>query len=157
MEAESYSVTSVDFYLFTRCYVSEDNTLHSHRCENLNFNFECLKKLNVPTSGSCILLEVIAQILKTFLALYGTQRVTTRSCYWLYSVLYEFNPHTHDLEIYIAEFKVGNSSLCAPVAVPLFFRPLGATAQGELWPPEQSASISPRSSLVQTIKRRMVE
>jgi hypothetical protein len=37
------------------------------------------------------------------------------------------------------------------------FLPLGATAEGELWPPEQSASISRCSSFVQTMKRRMVE
>jgi hypothetical protein len=37
------------------------------------------------------------------------------------------------------------------------FLSLGATAQGELSPPEQSASISLCSSFVQTMKRRMVE
>jgi hypothetical protein len=41
--------------------------------------------------------------------------------------------------------------------IPYSFLPLGATALGELWPPEQSASISPCSSFVQTMKRRMVE
>jgi hypothetical protein len=37
------------------------------------------------------------------------------------------------------------------------FLPLGAAAQGELCPPEQSTSISLCSSFVQTMKRGMVE
>jgi hypothetical protein len=35
MEAVSSSETSVDFQPTTQCYITEDNTLHNHRCENL--------------------------------------------------------------------------------------------------------------------------
>jgi hypothetical protein len=77
MRAASYTVTSVDFYLVTRCYTPEENTLHSHHCENINSNFDSSKDLNDPTAGSCILLGEIAQMLKTFPPLYGTEMFST--------------------------------------------------------------------------------
>jgi hypothetical protein len=38
MEAIYFSDTSVDTQWITRRYISEDGTLHNHRCENLKFD-----------------------------------------------------------------------------------------------------------------------
>jgi hypothetical protein len=39
MEAICSSETSVDFQRTTRRYITEDSTLHNHRCENLKSYF----------------------------------------------------------------------------------------------------------------------
>jgi hypothetical protein len=65
-----------------------------------------------PTAGSYILLEMITQMLKMFLAFYGTERFTTlftRACYYLR--IFCTSPHIPDLEICNVEFKARNSSL----------------------------------------------
>jgi hypothetical protein len=47
------------------------------KCENINSKFDSSKDVNDPTSGSCILLGEIAQKLKTFPPLYGTEKFST--------------------------------------------------------------------------------
>jgi hypothetical protein len=37
METTFFSETSVDFHHPTRCYITEDRTLHNHRCERVKF------------------------------------------------------------------------------------------------------------------------
>jgi hypothetical protein len=44
------SETSVDFQRTTRRYISEDSTIHNHRCENLKIllsDWYCLKAIRV--------------------------------------------------------------------------------------------------------------
>jgi hypothetical protein len=55
MEAIYSSETSVDTQRTTRCYIPEDDTLHSHSCENLKsyieiihvFDYDLHPKLNL--------------------------------------------------------------------------------------------------------------
>jgi hypothetical protein len=83
--------------------------------------------------------------------------VHTTICFWansvsVDSVQYNLYNYTKFKSMFINFMKTDS----LPSFLPSFL-PLGATAQGELWPPEQSASISLYSSFVQTMKCRMVE